>query len=566
MKAESDKNHQYYRILTRMIVVLMISISIIPLISIGGITIYYYSQSLKNNAIVYLETIVNKHKIHIDTFLEEKLADIQTLVDSTTVEQLLNGSFLRERLEILQNRYGDFVDLGVIDNRGYQRAYAGPFQLEYARYSDADWFKKAMTRDYFISDVFLGIRGLPHFIIAIKTKDNEGRIWIIRTTIDIEKFTSRVENIKIGKTGHAFILNLSGEFQTNPKFKDREDIHFVYSILKKTFPGASGVSVVETEKEKRKKVIYAISFLKNREWMLVCKQDSADAFSSLYHVRKLVIYISFVSFFSVLLISFLLTKKIVGRIERADMEKVKMREQVVEAGKLASIGELAAGIAHEVNNPVAIMVEEAGWMEDLLEEGELQSSDTLYEFRRALKQIRAQGIRCKQITHKLLSFARKTDSKLYNLNLNELIEEVVGLSQRTARYRSIKIETKLSPDIPPITASPSEVQQVLLNLINNAIDAIGKDGGVVSIMTHVDDGFVVIDVSDTGRGIPQADIQRIFDPFFTTKPVGKGTGLGLSICYGIIDRMGGRISVNSAPGKGTTFHVRLPIGTERKEV
>lgn len=566
MKAKSDKNHQYYRTLTRMIVVLMISISIVPLIFMGGITIYYYSQSLKKNTIVYLEAIVNKHKIHIDAFLEEKLADIQTLVDLSTVEQLLDSSFLRGRLETLQNRYGDFVDLGVVDNRGNQRAYAGPFRLEYARYYDADWFKKAMTKEYFISDVFLGIRGLPHFIIAIKTKDNEGRIWIVRTTIDIEKFTSRVENIKIGKTGHAFILSRNGEFQTNPKFKDKEDINFVYSILKDESPEVSGVSVVETEKAKGKRVIYAISFLKNREWMLICKQDSADAFSSLYHVRKLVISISFLSLFSILLISFFLAKKIVGRMEEVDRERVKMHEQIIEAGKLASIGELAAGIAHEVNNPVAIMVEEAGWMEDLLEEGELQSRDTLYEFRRALKQIRAQGIRCKQITHKLLSFARKTDSKLYNLNLNELIEEVVGLSQRTARYRNIKIETKLSPDIPPITASPSEIQQVLLNLINNAIDAIGKDGGVVIIITHVDDGFVVVDVSDTGRGIPQADIQRIFDPFFTTKPVGKGTGLGLSICYGIIDRMGGRISVNSAPGKGTTFHVRLPIGTEKKAV
>jgi two-component system NtrC family sensor kinase len=423
-----------------------------------------------------------------------------------------------------------------------------------------------MTKEYFISDVFLGIRGLPHFIIVIKTKDNKGRIWIVRTTIDIEKFTSRVENIKIGKTGHAFILNLGGEFQTNPKFKDKEDIHFVYSILKETSPGASGVSVVETEKEKRKRVIYAFSFLKNREWMLVCKQDSADAFSSLYHVRKLVIYISFVSFFSVLLISFLLTKKVVGRIEEADMEKVKMREQVIEAGKLASIGELAAGIAHEVNNPVAIMVEEAGWMEDLLEEGELEKGDTLDEFRRALKQIRAQGTRCKQITHKLLSLARKTGSQLSDLELNELIKEVVGLSQRTARYRNVKIETELSPDIPPITASPSEVQQVLLNLINNAIDAIGKDGGTVKITTRMGNQSVIIDVSDTGCGIPESHIQRIFDPFFTTKPVGKGTGLGLSICYGIIDRMGGTISVNSAVGKGTTFHIQLPTRAEEKQV
>ncbi|MFH1625305.1 MAG: ATP-binding protein [Pseudomonadota bacterium] len=565
MKAESSKNHQYYRSLTRRIVVLMISISIIPLISIGGVTIYYYSHSLKSNTIQYLETIVNKHKVHIDTFLNEKLGDIQTLADSFTIEQLLDNSFLRRRLEVLQIRYGgDFVDLGIIDDKGHQRAYAGPFKLEDARYSEADWFRKAVTKEFFVSDVFLGLRGLPHFIIAIKVRDDEGKLWMIRSTIDIEKFTSLVENITIGRTGHAFILNRNGEFQTEPRFRESGDFSFLNSLLGKDKLRAE-VSIVENEKGMGQKVIYAISFLKDGEWMLVCRQDAADAFSSLYHVRRLVIFISLVSFFSALIISFFLTRRLVGRMELADLERIRMTEQVIEAGKLASIGELAAGIAHEVNNPVAIMVEEAGWMGDLLEEEEFQKSDNLGEFRRSLSQIKAQGTRCKQITHKLLSFARKTHSQLSDLQLNELVEEVVGLSQRTARYSNIKIETELGSDVPAITGSPSEVQQVLLNLINNAIDAIGKDGGTVKVSTHSDNDSVVIDVSDTGCGIPEAHIQRVFDPFFTTKPVGKGTGLGLSICYGIVDAMGGRVSVNSAVGKGTTFHVRLPISAKERE-
>ena len=249
-----------------------------------------------------------------------------------------------------------------------------------------------------------------------------------------------------------------------------------------------------------------------------------------------------------------------------NIEKAKMQVQVIEVGKLASMGELAAGVAHEVNNPVAIMMEEAGWIEDLLGEEESQKGENLDEIKRALKQIKAQGERCKQITHKLLSFARKTHSQLSDLQLNELIEEVVGLSQRTARYSNVRIETELDSNIPPITASPSEVQQVLLNLINNAIDAVGKDGGKIKVSTRMDNDNVVIDVSDTGCGIPESHIQRIFDPFFTTKPVGHGTGLGLSICYGIVDRMGGKIAVRSSVEKGTTFSVRLPIQPNDKEI
>ncbi|MDQ1238427.1 MAG: two-component system, NtrC family, sensor kinase, partial [Thermodesulfobacteriota bacterium] len=226
---------------------------------------------------------------------------------------------------------------------------------------------------------------------------------------------------------------------------------------------------------------------------------------------------------------------------------------------LASLGELAAGIAHEINNPVAIMVEEAGWMEDHLKEEEtLQQSENLDEFKRALNQIRVQGRRCKEITHKLLSFARKTDPTVKNVNLNELIEDVVALSEQRAKYSGVKIHLHLHDSIPTVNVSPSEIQQVILNLINNSLDAMEKTGGNIDISTRINGSFVVVDVADNGPGIAKSNLQRIFDPFFTTKPVGKGTGLGLSICYGIIKKMGGDITVNSAAGMGTNFHVHIP--------
>jgi two-component system NtrC family sensor kinase len=236
-----------------------------------------------------------------------------------------------------------------------------------------------------------------------------------------------------------------------------------------------------------------------------------------------------------------------------------MNEQVIEAGKLASIGELAAGIAHEINNPVAIMVEEAGWMEDLLAEEELGECKNIDEFKRALGQVKTQGVRCKEITYKLLSFARRTDPKMRDVQLNDLVEEIVGISEQRARYSNVKITKHLLPDLPMVSASPSEMQQVFLNLINNAIDAIGPGGGTIDVATRVDGGFAIVDVADSGQGIPKSILPRIFDPFFTTKPVGKGSGLGLSICYGIVKKMGGRITVNSAVGIGTTFHVHVPL-------
>ncbi len=248
------------------------------------------------------------------------------------------------------------------------------------------------------------------------------------------------------------------------------------------------------------------------------------------------------------------------QVAEAERKETIMSDKVIETGKLASIGELAAGIAHEINNPVAIMVEEAGWIEDLLGEGPSASADSAAEIQRAVQQIRTQGERCKNITHKLLSFARKTDPTVRSLDLNDLIEEVLGLMGQKARYANIKLETHLSPNLVPIDASPSELQQVLLNLINNAVDAIGADGGTVTVTTFAHGNEIAVRISDTGEGIPEANLERIFDPFFTTKAVGHGTGLGLSICYGIVDKLGGRIGVESEVGVGTTFTVYLKAG------
>jgi two-component system, NtrC family, sensor kinase len=262
------------------------------------------------------------------------------------------------------------------------------------------------------------------------------------------------------------------------------------------------------------------------------------------------------------------TRSLVEKITRAYRRKTEQEERLRNAGIeqiMGPVGDLAAGIAHEINNPVGIMVEEAGWIDDLLQEVDLPENENLEELKRALKQIQKQGERCKQITHKLLTFARRTDPRLRDVQMNDLVKAVIA-SSLPHPPPGVTVETQLDPALPVISASPSEIQQVLLNLIGNAIDAVDSEGGVVTIRTRVEADRVVIEVADNGHGIPKAQLERIFDPFFTTKAVGKGTGLGLSICYGLVKKHGGSITVESEPGIGSTFYVRLPIrGTEESE-
>jgi two-component system NtrC family sensor kinase len=151
------------------------------------------------------------------------------------------------------------------------------------------------------------------------------------------------------------------------------------------------------------------------------------------------------------------------------------------------------------------------------------------------------------------------------LNISEMIGDIIDLVDQKTRYANVQIETHLDSELPLVFASSTELQQVLLNLLNNSVDAMGSSGGHIQITTALRDQNIVIQIADNGIGIAKANLSRIFDPFYTTKPVGKGTGLGLSICYGIIKKMGGNIEVQSVKGEGTTFSIHLPVDNKRTE-
>lgn len=553
----------YYRSLARKMTTLVLVVSVTPLLLVSGVILYEFQTSYKEKVYAHLGELVEKHRQNIATFLDEKLNDVRYLGKSLCDNQINDVTALQNRLEAFQQVFSPaFVDLGVVDDQGIQIAYVGPFKLEKAQYSDADWFKKASNSDYFISDVFLGLRGLPHFIIAVR-ENWFGKPTIIRATIDFVAFNNLVEKIRIGATGFAFILNRNGELQTKTTFENLPQKGPYRSFLGIRQEDGTIVHTVEKIDASGQKNIYIAAFLKDGDWLLVYQQRAYDAFSELRRTQNIAFVIIMLGGIGIVTMALLLSRRMIGRMAQADRDKEMMDKQVIETGKLASIGELAAGIAHEINNPVAIMVEEAGWIEDLLEEEDFKEGKNLDEFQRALKQIRVQGHRCKDITHNLLSFARKTDGKVKKLQLNALIEEMVRLSGQRAKFGNVSIETDLKVDLPLIDASEIELQQVFLNLINNALDAMEKGGGTLMITTRMESGEkfhgVVVDIADTGPGIPKVNLAKIFDPFFTTKPVGKGTGLGLSICYGIIHKMGGEISVDSILGEGTSFHLHFPL-------
>ena len=233
------------------------------------------------------------------------------------------------------------------------------------------------------------------------------------------------------------------------------------------------------------------------------------------------------------------------------------QEQLVEAEKLASLGRIAAGVAHEINNPLAIVNEKAGLIQDILEmSGDSQNKE---KFLNLTDGIIGSVNRCRAITHRLLGFARKMDVTLETMDLNESIREVKEFLGKEILFKSIRFEMNLMDGLPKINSDKGQIEQVFLNIMKNAIDAV-EEGGLVTVSTVTKgEDTVCVSIRDNGTGIPDDKLKQIFEPFFTTKGREKGTGLGLFVSYGIMKKLGGSIIVESGVDKGTAFIIDIPV-------
>jgi two-component system NtrC family sensor kinase len=238
-------------------------------------------------------------------------------------------------------------------------------------------------------------------------------------------------------------------------------------------------------------------------------------------------------------------------------DRVEANRAVARAEKLAAIGRLAAGVVHEINNPLATISACAEALESRVSEGAFEESAALADLREYLGLIRSEAFRCKMITNGLLDFSRTRTMEHSLVNLGDIIASAIRLLSHQQRGERVEFQIDLPEELPAVSGDAGQLQQAVIALAANAIDAM-PDGGVLRIASRKDGSQVLIEISDTGVGIPQANITKIFEPFFTTKEIGKGTGLGLAVCYGILTEHGGSLDVQSTVGVGTTFTISLP--------
>lgn len=545
-----------YRRIWRLAVLWLLAVALVPLMVMTFIDYNVTRHSLRSESSLRTARTTSNTRRAVSYFLDERKRALEFIVSGEDIPELLNQERLGEILDSLKDSFGGFVDLGLIDASGRQAAYVGPYELLGRDYSEQDWFIKTLETGVYTSGVFLGYRDEPHLIVALK---HPGCDYVLRATLDTEQFNSILSSLDLSHGGDAFVVDAYGVLQTPSRWHGE-----LLSKVDIRIPEYSEKTSVLTMTDRSgEEITVGYAYITNTPYILLVVKKTAELMKPWQTIRMGLIWILAVSIALILLVIIGVATYMVGKIYIADQTRASALHHMEHSNRMASIGRLAAGVAHEINNPLAIINEKAGLIKDLFRFKKEYSHDErlLSNIEAILSSVK----RCGAITKRLLGFARHVDVKIESIRFSGLVEEVMDFLHKEAEYRSITINKDIPGDLPEFESDRGKLQQIFLNLVNNAFQAM-NDGGRLDVSAHREDtDSLVFTVRDDGCGIPAADCKRIFEPFFSTKKKQGGTGLGLSITYGLVQELGGSMKVESEVGKGTAFTITLPLRMKIKE-
>lgn len=552
-----------YRSLWLLSIALLAVVSLLPLCIITAIDYTLTGRVAGSEQVLRTVRTASNARRTVTYFLDERRAVLEFTLREETYALMKDPEHLAQVLRNMRAGFGGIVDLGLLTEDGIQVSYAGPFDLQDRSYKDVPWFMAAMEKGAYTSDVFLGFRNISHAIVAVRGETEAGRPFLLRATLDILAFSNMLTSLEAGNSGDAFIINREGVLQTPskrygaisqaagipvPEFSERTD-HFI------------------TTDRRGVEVLVAYAYIKASPYILCVVKPTSEAMIGWLQPRIDLLWLAGISLVVIVTAIYVISTNMTNAIYDSNLRQAQVMERMEQTGRLASIGRLAAGVAHEINNPLAVISERAGLVRDMLtlpgrEPGHEPAPGLVDNIDIVLESVE----RCGQITKQLLGFACKIDLTIEKLDLGKVVRGVLRFLEKEAEYRSIGIDVDIPADLPPIHSDRGKLQQITLNLVTNALQAMSS-GGSLTLSARLDEGRgVALRFSDTGCGIAPEHLSRIFDPFFTTKGNHEGSGLGLSITYGLVRKLGGAITVESEMNKGTTFLVTLPLAMEEQRV
>ncbi|PIE61699.1 MAG: two-component sensor histidine kinase [Desulfobacterales bacterium] len=533
--------------------ILTAGFSIIPLLFFAAIDYNLTYTSMDKDAVARTSRRASNSWRSVSFFIEERKNALSYVVNNTAFDQLSDPAYLSNILVNLKKSFGEFTDIGVVNKAGDQIAYAGPYGLAGKNYSGQSWFDNVMAQGTFVSEVFMGFRNTPHIALAIRHTSNDGQVFILRATME-DQLTQVINQEDKLRGSDVFLVNTQGVLQTPSDFYGE-----VLTSIPFTLPPKSGETRtfrVEAPDTGEKSIV-AYRYIPDTPFVIIVMKPEKALMAPWHDSQMTLLKYLGVSITIIVLWIWWLTTFLVQGLQALDRKRAKYFHLAEYANKMASIGRLAAGVAHETNNPLAIINEKAGLMKDLMALSPEGSTDPRYK--ELIDSILESVARCGRITKQLLNFGRHTHNELIPLKVKQVVEEVLIFLAKEAEFRSIGISTNVPDTLPKVVCDHGKLQQIFLNIINNALSAMDEGGKLEITAENGPDGFISVAIADDGCGISEANLEEIFEPFFSTKTATGGTGLGLSITYGLVQELGGQIQVKSKENQGTTFTVLLPL-------
>ncbi|MDP8237628.1 MAG: ATP-binding protein [Candidatus Hatepunaea meridiana] len=541
-----------YRRLWRFSIIITLSVSLIPLMILAIVNYHQDQKAFHAENRYTVSQILTNTKRNLESVIKERRSALTLIVSEQSFDELCSEARLTSTLRNLKKSFGGFVDLGLINSQGNQLNYVGPYNLEGKNYKDQEWFHEVCLRGVYVSDVFMGYRNFPHFVIAVKNEKEGVADFVLRATLDMQLLNQEIHSLNLDRYSDAFLINRNNVLQTPSlhygNVLDTADIEVP--------PQVRNREVIEESTESGERITFGYAHINEAPVIVIATKRLQNPFRYWLSHRSSLLWFLVISVILIVIFVFYRATWMVNRLRTSDMKRAKALHNIEYTSKMATIGRMAASVAHEINNPLAIINEKAGLLKDIagfapdfpIKDKTLNLADSILN----------SVDRCKKVTHRLLGFGRRMETRKELIDLEHLMKEVVGFLGKEAEHRNIEVQYNIPKDVPTVENDRGQLQQIFLNLVNNAFAAVPDWGKIEISIEEYNDNTIAVTVKDNGSGISKDNLKHIFEPFYSTK--GEfGTGLGLSITHDLVSKLGGKIAVDSKLGEGTSFSITLPF-------
>lgn len=486
-------------------------------------------------------------------FLDGYRKAVNFVIQENSLKDLKDAAHLNDVLKQLQAQMVELKGLALYGAYGKHKAFAGPSDWMASDLGKLPFQSRTDAHTAQISKVYATPKGGLHLTISAVRRMADGAYYGLHALIHTKALEKCIARLALDPSEDLFIINQDGILQTPSRHHGK-----VLDRIAGPFSIAHGApTIFETTDPNGNRFIVGQTLIPQTPFRLLIVKSLDLNLQTWYKTPRAFTWILILSVFIILAVTMVLATWLVDQIHTADQERVQTLHQVEQTSKMASLGRLAAGVAHEINNPLAIINEKAGHIRDLFSISEDGKDDSkLIELADA---IIASVERSSSVTRRLLDFAGHLDASIEKIDLEEIIKEVHRVLAKESEMRSIAVQITIAADVPRFEIDRGRLEQIFFNLYNYSVSQMDKGGRLNIEIKPMEKDYMTVTLADNGPGIPENELKGIFEPFFTFSTDTTGTNLSLAITYALVQQIGGQISIDSRLGKGTRFNIRIPI-------